>query len=170
MSPAESFVSLFRSMNMVTACLWITGMLLFCVEFFQPMRGVAYLLGSGLLAAAFVTRVVYGTAGIAFMFILVTAAVLFAVHFVALATQKREWLRVARIEKAGARTRKYDKLMGAVGTAITPIALTGNATVNDINIVVYSETPIESGASVRVIGISRDKIEVERVDRIETDR
>lgn len=164
MTPAQCFVELFSNMHMVTVCLWITGLILFCVEFFQPMHGVAYGVGIGLIAAAIVTRAVNGSAGIVFMFVLITAALLFAVHCVSLVTQKREWLKVARIEKAGARTRKYDMLMGAVGIANTPIDLTGNVTINDINIVVYSETPIERGAAVRVMQITPDKIIVERVD------
>ncbi len=164
MSLADSFAELFRSINMVTVCLWIAGFILFCVEFFQPMHGAAYCLGVLLLGAAFVTRTVYGSPGVAFMFVFITAIMLFGVHCVSLATQKRDWLRVARIEKAGERNRKYGSLAGGVGIANTPIIFTGNATINDINLIVYSESPIKQGEKVKIVKITPDKIIVTRVD------
>lgn len=163
MSPTESFKELFGSINMLTVCLWITGFILFCIEFFQPMHGVAYSLGLGLLGAAFISRMIYGSAGEAFMFVMLTCVLLFCVHIVSIATQKRDWLKVARIERAGARRRRYNALIDSVGVANTPIDLTGNATINDINLVVYSETPIKQGERVRITGITPDKIIVERV-------
>ena len=163
MTPAESFVRLFESITMVTVCLWITGFILFCVEFFQPMHGVAYALGTALFGAAFITRMIYGSAGEAFMFIFITAVLLFCVHCVSVATQKRDWLKVARIQKAGERKRRYGSLIDSVGIANTPIDLTGNATINDINLVVYSETPIQQGERVKISKITTDKIIVERV-------
>lgn len=163
MSIAESFIALLQSSTMLCVCLWITGFILICIEFFQPMRGVAYALGAGLLVAAFVTRMLYGSAGEAFFFVFLTSVLLFGVHILALATQKREWLRVARLEKAGERRRKYGKLIDSVGVANTPIDLTGNVTINDINLVVYSETPIMQGERVRITKITSDKIIVEKV-------
>lgn len=163
MSPTESFKELFGSINMLTVCLWITGFILFCIEFFQPMHGVAYSLGLGLLGAAFISRMIYGSAGEAFMFVMLTCVLLFCVHIVSIATQKRDWLKVARIERAGARRRRYNALIDSVGVANTPIDLTGNATINDINLVVFSETPIKQGERVRITGITPDKIIVERV-------
>ncbi len=149
---------------MLTACLWITGLILFCIEFFQPMHGVAYGLGLGLIGGAFVTRMIYGSAGEAFIFVLFTSILLFAVHIVALATQKRDWLRVARMEKAGERRRRYGKLIDSIGVANTPIDLTGNVTINDINLVVYSERPIMQGERVRITKIAFDKIIVEKAE------
>ena len=154
-------------MTMLTACLWIIGFILLCVEFFQPMHGVFYGLGTGLVGAAFITRAIYGNAGVAFMFILFTAILLFAVHAVSLFTQKREWLRVARLEKESERSRKYVKLIDSIGVASTPINMTGSVAINDINLVVFSETPIAKGESVRIVKITSDKILVERVDAVE---
>lgn len=164
MSPARSFVELFANMNMLTVCLWITGLILFCVEFFQPMHGVAYGLGMGLIGSAFVTRMIYGSAGEAFMFVIITAALLFAVHIVSLFMQKRDWLRVARIQRAGERSRRFGSLIDSIGVANTPIDLTGNVTINDVNLVVYSERPIARGERVRITRITADKIMVERAD------
>lgn len=165
MTPSQGFAELMVNTNMVTVCLWITGLILFCVEFFQPMHGIFYALGGGLLVAAFVTRTVYGTPSVGFMFIFVTAIILFCVHVVVLATQKRDWLAASRIERAGERRRKYGNLIDYIGVANTPIDLTGNVTINDINLVVYSETPIGAGEHVRIVKITNDKIVVERVDR-----
>ena len=67
------------------------------------------------------------------------------------------------MEKAGERRRRYGKLIDSVGVAITPIDLTGNVTINDINLVVYSDSPIMQGESVRITKITSDKIIVERV-------
>lgn len=164
MSLAVSFSRLFQTMNMVTVCLWITGAILFCVEFFQPMHGVAYALGGSLIGAAFVSRMAYGSAGEAFVFLLVTAVPLFGVHCVSLATQRRDWLKVARLEKAGERTRRYGNLIDSIGIANTSIDLTGNATINDVNLVVYSATPIARGERVRITEITPDKIIVVRAD------
>ncbi|MDE6966956.1 MAG: hypothetical protein K2O94_08285 [Clostridiales bacterium] len=169
MSPTESFKELFGSINMLTVCLWITGFILFCIEFFQPMHGVAYSLGLGLLGAAFISRMIYGSAGEAFMFVMLTCVLLFCVHIVSIATQKRDWLKVARIERAGARRRRYNALIDSVGVANTPIDLTGNATINDINLVVYSETPIKQGERVRITEITPDKIIVERVAQADSE-
>ena len=169
MSPTESFKELFGSINMLTVCLWITGFILFCIEFFQPMHGVAYSLGLGLLGAAFTSRMIYGSAGEAFMFVMLTCVLLFCVHIVSIATQKRDWLKVARIERAGARRRRYNALIDSVGVANTPIDLTGNATINDINLVVYSETPIKQGERVRITEITPDKIIVERVAQADSE-
>ncbi|MBD5131566.1 MAG: hypothetical protein HDT28_03085 [Clostridiales bacterium] len=164
MSPIDSFVALFESMTMLTVCLWITGFVLFCVEFFQPMHGVAYGLGLGLLSSAFITRMIYGSAGEAFIFVLTTCLLMFAVHVVSLFTHKRGWLSVARIEKAGERSRKYNSLVGSIGVAITPIDLTGNVTINDVNLVVSSEQPIALGQRVRITKITPDKIMVEETE------
>ena len=163
MSLSQSFVALFYSLNMLFVCLWITGFVLFCIEFFQPMHGVEYSLGLGLIGAAFVTRMIYGSAGEAFMFIFITSVLLYLVHVISLFTQKRDWLRVARIEKAGERRRRYDDLINSIGIANTPIDLTGNVTINNINLVVHSETPIAQGERVRITEIAHDKITVERV-------
>jgi len=163
MSLSQSFVALFYSLNMLFVCLWTTGFVLFCIEFFQPMHGVAYSLGLGLIGAAFITRMIYGSAGEAFMFIFITSVLLYLVHVISLFTQKRDWLRVARIEKAGERRRRYDDLINSIGIANTPIDLTGNVTINNINLVVHSETPIAQGERVRITEIAHDKITVERV-------
>lgn len=164
MSPGESFVALFESMTMLTACLWVTGLILFAVEYFQPMRGLAYILGVLLLAAAFVSRVVYSTVGEAFFFLFITAIVLFATHAVSMYTQKRDWLRVARLKKVGERNRKYQTLVNSVGVANTPIDLTGNVVINDVNLVVSSEKPIPAGDKVRIVRFTPDKIIVENID------
>lgn len=164
MSLAQSFVQLFATIDMVSVCLWITGFILFCIEFFQPMHGVAYALGVGLIGAAFCVRMVYGSAGEAFVFVLLTSVLFFAVHCVSLATQKRDWLKVARMEKAGERSRKYGTLIESIGVANTPIDLTGSVTINDVNLVVYSFTPIAQGEKVKITKITQDKIIVERVD------
>ncbi|MDE6293929.1 MAG: hypothetical protein K2L88_04835 [Clostridiales bacterium] len=164
MSLAQSFVELFSDIDMVSICLWITGFILFCIEFFQPMHGVAYALGVSLIGAAFCARMVYGSAGEAFVFILLTSVLLFAVHCVSLVTQRRDWLKVARLEKAGERSRKYGGLIDSMGVANTPIDLTGNATINDVNLVVYSFTPIMQGEKVKITKITQDKIIVERVE------
>ena len=163
MTLGQSFEALFATIDMVSLCMWITGFILFCVEFFQPMHGVAYTLGVGLLIGSFCSRMVYGSAGEAFVFVLLTCVLLFAVHCVSLATQKRDWLKVARMEKAGARSRKYGDLIASVGVANTPIDLTGSATIGDINLVVCSFTPIMQGERVRITKITQDKIIVEKV-------
>lgn len=164
MTLAQSFVELFTTIDMVSVCLWITGFILFCIEFFQPMHGVAYVLGVSLIGGAFCVRMVYGSAGEAFVFVLLTSVLLFGVHCVSLITQKRDWLKVARMEKAGERSRKYGGLIDSVGVANTPIDLTGNATINDINLVVCSFTPIMQGERVKITKITQDKIIVEKVD------
>ena len=164
MKLGESIAALFGDVHILVVCLWITGLILFVAEFFQPMRGIAYVLGSMLIVAAFVARMVYGSAGEAFVFVIVTAVIIFAVHVVSLATQHRDWLTVSRIEKAGERSRRYGTLIGSIGLANTPIDHTGNVTVGDINLVVYSEQPIEKGAKVRIARVTPDRIVVERVE------
>ncbi len=164
MGLGESFAALFDGTTILTVSLWVTGMILFAVEYFQPMRGIAYTIGLVLIGSAFVTHTVHGTPGEAFMFVFITAIMMFAVHAVSLGTHRRDWLKVARLEKAGERSRKYGSLIDRIGTASTPIDLTGNVTVNDINLVVYSESPIAQGETVRIIKVTHDKIMVERVE------
>ena len=164
MSLAQSIVEIFSNIDMVSICLWITGFILFCIEFFQPMHNVAYILGVSLIGAAFCVRMVYGSAGEAFVFVSLTSVLLFAVHCVSLVTQRRDWLKVARMEKAGERSRKYGGLIDSIGIANTPIDLTGNATINDVNLVVYSFTPIMQGEKVKITKITQERIIVERVD------
>lgn len=159
----KSFVSLFAAANLLNVCLWTTGFILFSIEYFQPMRGVAYSLGLGLIGASFITHMIYGTAGEAFWFVFLTCVLMIAVHMVSLATQKRDWLKVARIARAGERSGKYDSLVGSVGVANTPIDLIGNVTVNDVNLVVFSERPIGVGENVRIVKVTPDKIIVEAV-------
>lgn len=169
MKLGASIAALFGDVNILVVCLWITGLILFAAEFFQPMRGIAYVLGSALIVAAFVSRMVYGSAGEAFAFVLVTSVVIFAVHIVSLATQHRDWLNVSRIEKAGERSRRYGTLIGSIGTANTPIDHTGNVTVGDINLVVYSEKAIEKGCRVRIVRVTPDRIVVEQAVTDESD-
>lgn len=163
MSLSESFNALFAQSNILVLCLWITGFVLFSVEFFQPMRGAAYVLGVILIAAAFIVRMLYGSAGEAFVFVFVTTVLMFGVHVVALGTQKRDWLRVSRFERANA-TRKYGSLVGSIGIANTSIDRIGNVTIGDLNLMVYSDDPIERGQKVKVTGVTRDKITVQKVD------
>ncbi len=163
MDLGESFVALFQSANMLTVTLWVVGFLLFAAELFQPMRGISYTMGVALIITAFVTQMLHGSAGEAFMFILLTCVMVFGIHILALATQKRLWLNVSRLERAGERRRKYDSLIDSVGVANTPIDLTGNVTINDVNLVVYSEKPIAAGETVKITRVTSDKIIVERV-------
>lgn len=163
MTFGESFVALFSSTDILTVCLWATGFILFVIEFFQPMHGVSYALGGSLMTASFVTRMLHGSAGEACVFVLLTAILLFGAHIAALA-QKKDWLRVARIERAGARRRRYDSLIGSIGIANTAINLKGNATINDINLVVCSDKPIDQGERVIIVQVTPDKIVVERAD------
>ena len=165
MSIWESFVALFQSSNILTVALWAAGFLLFATEFFQPMRKIAYTLGVGLMVAAFITHMIHGSPGEAFMFVLFTCVSIFAAHIVALATQKRLWLSVSRIERLDERRRKFDLLIGSVGVANTPIDLTGNVTINDVNLVVYSDKPINAGEQVKIVRVTSDKIIVESLGK-----
>lgn len=163
MSLGRSFAAIFNSSDILTTCLWVTGFILFCIEFFQPMHGVAYMMGGGLLGASFVVRMLHGSAGEAFVFVFMTSVLLFGVHIIAL-SQKRDWLRVARFERAGARRKRYSSYIGSIGIANTPIDLTGNVTINDVTLVVYSKNPIAQGERVIVVQVTSDKIVVERAD------
>lgn len=164
MSIGESIVALIENSNILVVALWVTGMLLFFVEFFQPMRGVAYILGVLLIGAAFVVRMIIGSPGEAFIFVWATAVLMFVLHSVSLFANKRDWLKVARLKKAGERNRRYLSLIDSIGVAITPIDLSGNVTINDVNLAVYSDTPIQKGEKVRVVKVTQDKILVERAD------
>ena len=158
MTFGESIAALFASTDILTVCLWATGFILFVIEFFQPMHGVG-----SLMTASFVTRMLHGSAGEAFVFVLLTAILLFGAHIAALA-QRRDWLRVARIERADARRRRYGSLIGSIGIANTEINLTGNATINEVNLVVCSDKPIDQGERVIIVQVTPDKIVVERAD------
>ncbi len=156
----ESVTALFSSASVLTICLWIMGFALFSIEMFQPMRRISYLLGLGLMTAAFVTHMIHGTPGEAFFLVLFTAIAIFTVHILSLATQKRDWLNVARMTRAGSRSRRLSSLVGAYGVASTAIAFTGNVIVNDINLVVYSETPIAIGERVCISEVTPERITV----------
>ncbi len=158
-------VELLRSANILTVSLWVTGVILFAAEFFQPMHKLGYALGLTLVVTAFVTQVLHGSAAQAFWFVFLTAIVMYAVHIVSVALCKRDWLYASRLERNSERSRKYGSLSaGSVGIASSPINLTGSATINDINLVVYSETPINVGERVRIARVTRDKIIVERAE------
>ena len=163
MTLGESFVALFASTDILTVCLWAAGFVLFVIEFFQPMHGVAYSLGGSLMGASFITRMLHGSAGEAFVFVLLTAVLLFGAHVAALA-QKKDWLRVAKIERANTSRKHYGSFVGSIGIANTAINLMGNATINDVNLVVCSETPIEQGERVIIVKVTPNKIMVERAD------
>lgn len=163
MSFAQSFVALFSRSDILVICLWVTGFVLFAVEYFQPMRGLAYALGVILLAAAFTIRMLYGSPGEAFVFVFLTTVLMFCVHIVALGTQKRDWLRVSRMERARG-ARKYGSLVGSIGTANTAIDTVGNVTIGDLNLMVYSDRAIARGEKVRVTSVTKDKIIVESVN------
>lgn len=164
MTPVESFAALFGSIDIATVCLWVTGFILFAVEYFRPMHGLMYSFGITLFGAAFATRMTYGSPGEAFMYILITAVLMFAVHVVSLATQRRDWLAVARMKKSDEINRRYGNLIGSVGVASTEIDLTGNAAIDDLNLVVCSDTPIKQGERVRIINVTQNKIVVEQID------
>ena len=165
MSVFSGIVELIRSANILTISLWATGIVLFAAEFFQPMHKLGYTLGLSLVVASLVTHSFHGSAAQAFWFVFLTAIVIYAVHVVSVAICKRDWLRASRLEQASERSRKYGMLAaGSVGIASSPINLTGSATINDVNLVVYSETPISAGERVRISRVTRDKIIVERVD------
>ncbi|MDE7463529.1 MAG: hypothetical protein K2M48_00740, partial [Clostridiales bacterium] len=158
MTPVESFAALFGSLDIATVCLWTTGFILFAVEYFRPLRGLMYSLGITLFGAAFVIRMINGSAGEAFMYIFVTAVLMFIVHVISMATNRRDWLTVARMKKSNEINRRYGGLVGSVGVANTPIDLTGNVTIDDINLVVYSDNPIRQGEIVRITKVTPDKI------------
>lgn len=164
MSIGESIIALCENSNILVVVLWITGLILFAVEFFQPMRGISYALGILLTVAAFTVRMIIGSPGEAFVFVWVTAVLMFVLHSVALFTKKRDWLRVSKMKRASERSKRYGSLVGSSGVAITPIDLSGNVTVNDVNLAVYSEKPIPQGANVRIVRVDPDKIIVERIE------
>ena len=160
-------VELIVSINILTVGLWVTGIVLISAEFFQPMQKLGYILGTLLVVVAFVTHVIHGTVPQAFWFVFLTVLIVYIVHVVSIAICKRDWLNASRIERARERSRKYGTLAaGSVGIAISPINLTGSATINDINLVVYSDTPIGAGERVRITRVTRDKIVVERASDI----
>ncbi|MCH5163036.1 MAG: NfeD family protein [Clostridiales bacterium] len=167
MSPSESFAALFGYIDIATVCLWTTGFILFAVEYFRPLHGLMYSLGITLIGASFITRMMHGSPGEAFMFVFLTSIVMFVVHIVSLATQKRDWLRVARIKKSDGISRRYGSLIGKVGVANTPIDHTGNVAIDDINLVVYSEKPIPSGARVVITAVTPNRIIIEKLDEQE---
>ena len=72
------------------------------------------------------------------------------------------------MKRVGERSKRYGSLVGSAGVAITPIDLSGNVTVNDVNLAVYSEKPIPQGASVRIVRVDPDKIIVERIENDDT--
>ena len=161
----SGFNELFSTASILTISLWVTGIVLFSAEFFQPMHKLGYVLGGSLIVAAFVTQAVHGSAAQAFWFVFLTVIVAYAVHVVSVAICKRDWLYASRLERASERSRKYGTLSaGSVGIASSPINLTGSATINDVNLVVYSETPIAVGERVRISRVTRDKIIVERAE------
>ena len=177
MDLGDSFYRLFSSPSILVLGLWTVGFVLFSIEYFQPMRGLMYVLGGTLVIAAFITRMLYGSAGEAFAFVLVTAVFMLVMHAASIATQKRHWLRAARsaptahIERLGERdrsrsalVRNSDALVGRTGVANTQIFHTGNVTVDDVNLVVTSETPIPTGARIKIVRVTADKIIVERID------
>ena len=177
MDISESFYRMFSSPSILILGLWTIGFVLFSIEYFQPMRGLMYVFGGTLIVAAFIMRMLYGSAGEAFVFVLVTAVFMLVLHAVSIATQKRHWLRAARsaptahIERLGERdrsrstlVRKQAALVGKIGIANTQIFHTGNVTVDDVNLVVTSETPIPTGAQIRIVKVTADKIIVERAD------
>ncbi|MCH5160948.1 MAG: hypothetical protein J1G04_02855 [Clostridiales bacterium] len=163
MSIWKGIVELIVSANILTMSLWVTGIVLFAAEFFQPMHKLGYTLGLLLVVAAFVTHTLHGTVAQAFWFVFLTVIVIYVVHIVSVVICKRDWLNASRIGRARERSRKFGTLAaGSVGIAISPINLTGSATINDINLVVYSETPISAGERVRITRVTRDRIIVER--------
>lgn len=165
MGLGESFDALFSSANILTVCLWVGGIILFSIEFFQPMHKMSFSLGALLLVAAFVTRVIIGSPGEGFAFILMTCLMLYAFHLLSIVTQKRDWLKVSRLERAGeVKSRKLGSLVGKTGVAITVIDMTGSVNVDDVNLAVYSETPIAVGQRVRITRVSNDRITVEPID------
>lgn len=161
MTLGQSIAALFNDVTILVMSLWITGIILFVIEFFQPMHGIAYGLGGGLLLMAFTSRMLYGSAGEAFAFIMITAFIILGVHMFSLSVQRRDWLYASRIEKVGERNRRYGSLIGSIGVTNTPIDNTGNVTVGDINLVVYSERAIEKGVRVRIVQVTPDRIIVE---------
>lgn len=128
------------------------------------MRKIAYMTGLSLIVTAFVIGMIYGSPSAAFAFVALTAFCLFSVHIVALAAQKRLWLGVARLERASLNRRKYGSLIDGTGIANTPIDLTGSVTVNDVNLVVHSESPIAAGERVKIIRVDADRIMVEKIE------
>ena len=129
------------------------------------MHKMSYTLGALMLVAAFVTQMIIGSPGEAFVFILLTCLAWYAVHLLSLVTQKRDWLKVSRLERAGeVKSRKLGSLVGKTGVAITVIDMTGSVNVDDVNLAVYSETPIPVGQRVRITRVSNDRITVEPID------
>ncbi len=161
MSLTESITTLFGSSNILAICLWIAGIILFSIEFFQPMRGISYSIGGAVIITAFVLNAIHGSPGESFVFVFTSVLILFGLHIVALSTQKRDWLRVSRLERTGTvKSRKFGSLVGSIGIANSPIVFTGSVTVDDVNLVVYSEVPISAGERVRITKVSHDKITV----------
>lgn len=166
MTLSESFTVLFSELNSISVSLWICGIVLIVIEFYQNCRGVSAILGTLCSIAACVVAVITtGSIGASFVFVFLTVIILYSAHVLMLATQKYRWLKTAAGKKSG-HTREYMHLINREGIATTEINPTGHIAVGDTNLFVSSVAAIEKGETVKIVTVADDKIIVKRADSV----
>lgn len=163
----KELAALFSDMSIAVVVLFVIGLALIAVEFFQPMYGIGA--GSGtvlVFTAAIVRMLAYGTEGMLFFMLFFVSAVVLLTHALMLRLYKRDWLMqsVYAVDEPDSEDDVYSFLLSLEGVATTRIAGYGHMSINDVNFYVTSDEPIAKGERVRVVKVEGDKIFVRRTE------
>lgn len=161
MDLGSCFAKLFMMFNTVTVTLWLVGLALLVLEFYQPTRKICALCGTLCLCASLAILAIQSTnIGVCFAFVFLTLILLFVVHLVMLVLQKGRWLIAAAGKNTGSHTKNYVSLVNREGVATTEINPTGHIAVGDTNLFVMCEQVVAAGEAVKIVRVTDDKIYV----------
>ena len=157
-------VELFQNMSVTTFMLVTLGIMLIVVEFFQPSHRFPTYCGIVLIALGITLRMLGGGTFIMLFYMLFFCTVIiFAVHIIMLATQKKAWLTQSlalKLESSISEEDEYSHLLGRDGIATTDIDGSGHITVEDVILLVTGDEFISKGTKVRIVRVSGDSVRV----------
>jgi len=147
--------------------LFITGIILICMEVFLPGAVLGVIGGISLVAAVIVTYVLFGmNAGHVALLaaVLISAAALFIWIKIFPQTRVGKVLITSRDLSDSKSADSLQELMGQTGRALTPLRPAGAAQIGDRRVDVVAETGlIDSESSVKVVHVEGNRVMVRKI-------
>ncbi|MCM1043248.1 MAG: hypothetical protein NC350_03445 [Corallococcus sp.] len=169
----ESFVQLFTEMTPVVAALFILGIIFCVIEIFVPGFGVFGILGTVMIVAAIVIRMLTGGDAWMLLYMVLISLVVFILCFVVMSTAVRKGkLGKTALFDVGTAvpvgktdgTKDYSDLVGKVAVTCNFLRPVGQAKFKDGSVVdvVAHAGFIEEGTKVKVVSVEGQKVTVEQ--------
>ncbi|HEY8424168.1 MAG TPA: NfeD family protein [Clostridia bacterium] len=166
----EQFVELFAGMGVAAGICLVLGLILCIIEIFQPGFGIFGALGTILIIAGLVIRMLQGgTLLMLFIMIFIIIIILMTAFMIMVRSMKYGWLSRTELIQSGTAvnpvrsdaTDDYSYLLSKTGKTTTPLRPSGKAVIDDKEYDVVAQGAfIEKGVEIKVVEVEGVRIVV----------